>query len=101
MVRRGYFDHTAPDGVDFSDRILGAGYAGRGEGWTVGENLAWGSGELSTPAALMRAWMNSPGHRENVLKAPYREFGFGLSLGTPSGPGTGITVSVEFGARLS
>jgi len=100
MVQRGYFDHSSPEGGSFSDRILAARYAGAGDGWTVGENLAWGTGELSTPAGLMRAWMNSEGHRENVLKGAYREIGFGLSLGTPTGAGTGVTVSVEFGARV-
>ena len=55
----------------------------------------------ATPAALMRAWMSSPGHRRNVLKAAYRELGFGISVGTPSHPGTGVTVAVEFGARMA
>lgn len=99
MVQRGYFEHTSPEGVEFSDRILAAGYTG--DGWTVGENLAWGTAELSTPAALMRAWMSSEGHRRNLLTATYREIGFGLSVGTPTrGAGSGITVSAEFGARV-
>ncbi len=40
MVDDGYFDHTAPDGTTFVDRILGAGYAKRDSDWTLGENLA-------------------------------------------------------------
>ena len=51
MVSQGYFDHTSPDGDTFVDRILGAGYAKRNDGWTLGENLAWGTGDLSTPPA--------------------------------------------------
>lgn len=101
MVQRGYFEHTTPEGVDFSDRILAARYAGSGDGWSVGENIAWGTAELSTPAALMHAWMNSEGHRRNILTAAYRELGFGLRVGTPTGGATGITVSAEFGARVS
>jgi uncharacterized protein YkwD len=98
MVARTYFDHTTPDGVSFSDRILAAGYAGRNGEWTVGENLAWGTGALATPAAIMQAWLNSAGHRANILKPQYRELGLGVRLGSPTGP-DGVTVSAEFGAR--
>lgn len=100
MVQRGYFAHTTPEGVDFSDRILAARYAGHDDDWSVGENLAWGTAALSTPAALMRAWLGSEAHRHNILTPAYREVGFGLSLGAPTGTGTGITVSAEFGARV-
>ena len=51
MVSQGYFDHTSPDGDTFVDRILGAGYAKRNDGWTLGENLAWGTGDLSRQRA--------------------------------------------------
>ena len=77
MLRRDYFAHDTPEGGSFVDRIIAARYAGRNDGWTLGENLAWGTGDLSTPAALMNSWMNSPGHRENVLKADYRGSGPG------------------------
>ncbi len=52
LVRGGFFAHTAPDGDTFVDRVLGAGYVLRNEGWTLGENLAWGTGELSTPRGI-------------------------------------------------
>ena len=45
MVNQGYFDHTSPDGDTFVDRILDAGYAKRNDGWSLGENLAWGTGD--------------------------------------------------------
>jgi len=38
--------------------------------WTVGENLVWGNGPLSTPQGLGHGWMNSPPHRENLLVPP-------------------------------
>jgi uncharacterized protein YkwD len=101
MVARNYFDHATPDGGTFVDRILAAGYVKRNDGWSLGENLAWGTGELSTPAGLMRSWMASPGHRENILKASYRELGLGFQLGTPTGEASGLTVSAEFGARMT
>jgi uncharacterized protein YkwD len=99
MVDEGYFDHTAPDGTTFVDRILAAGYVKRNADWTLGENLAWGTGDLSTPAGVMQAWMNSPGHRANVLKRSYRELGIGIRVGTPNDAGVGATFSAEFGAK--
>ncbi len=100
MLRRDYFAHDTPEGGSFVDRIIAARYAGRNDGWTLGENLAWGTGDLSTPAALMNSWMNSPGHRENVVKGEYEDLGLGIRLGTPTGADYGVTVSVEFGARI-
>ena len=67
------------------DRIRGAGYAKRDRGWALGENLAWGTGGLATAARDPRAWMNSPGHRANILKRAYREVGIGIALGAPAG----------------
>jgi uncharacterized protein YkwD len=99
MVARHYFDHNTPDGGTFVDRIISAGYAGANDAWSLGENLAWGTESLATPAGMMQAWMNSPHHRENLLKPGYRELGIGISLGTPTGAPGGVTVSAEFGVR--
>jgi uncharacterized protein YkwD len=99
MLARGYFEHETPEGGTFDQRILAAGYARPGDGWSLGENLIWADGDLATPAALMNAWMNSEGHRENILKAGYRELGLAVRVGTPTGETTGVTVSAEFGAR--
>jgi uncharacterized protein YkwD len=99
MVARGYFEHDTPDGGTFDQRILSAGYARPGDGWSLGENLIWADGDLATPAALMTSWMNSEGHRENILKPAYRELGLAVRLGTPTGEAGGVTVSAEFGAR--
>jgi uncharacterized protein YkwD len=99
MVARHYFDHTAPDGGTFVQRILAAGFARRNQAWTIGENLAWGTQSLSSPAGLMDAWMHSKGHRENILKGAYREIGIGIQLGTPDDPDAGATISIEFGVK--
>lgn len=65
--------HTGPDGSEVPDRVEAAGYTG----WThLGENLA--SGQLSV-GEVMRGWMNSPGHRANILNADFLEVGFGRS----------------------
>src|SRR3954469_19861718 len=99
MVSGGYFDHTTPAGTTFDDRILHAGYAKRTDGWTLGENLAWGTGDLSTPAGVMSSWMASPGHKANILKRSYREAGIGIRLGVPSDGTVGATYTVDFGVK--
>jgi uncharacterized protein YkwD len=99
MVSEGYFDHTTPSGTTFVDRVLGAGYARRTDGWTLGENLAWGTGDLSTPSGVMDAWMNSAGHKANILKRAYREVGIGVRLGVPNDDGVGATFTADFGAK--
>ncbi len=99
MVGQGYFDHASPSGETFVERVLAAGYAKRTDGWSLGENLAWGTGEQSTPAGVMNAWMNSAGHRANILKRAYRELGVGVRLGVPSDAGVGATFTAEFGVK--
>ncbi|SNS44808.1 Uncharacterized conserved protein YkwD, contains CAP (CSP/antigen 5/PR1) domain [Actinomadura meyerae] len=71
MARRGFFDHTNPDGKSPGDRITAAGYR-----WsTYGENIAKGQ---PTAASVMQAWMNSSGHRANILNCSFREIGVGV-----------------------
>jgi uncharacterized protein YkwD len=99
MVHRGYFSHTARGGVTFVDRILDAGYARRFDGWQLGENLAWGTGQLATARGVMAAWMDSPDHRRTVLRRAYRDVGIGIRLGIPRDDGVGATFTVDFGVR--
>ncbi|MFE0089226.1 sigma-70 family RNA polymerase sigma factor [Streptomyces sp. NPDC058991] len=71
MAARGYFDHTSPDGTDPGDRITAAGYR-----WsTYGENIARGQ---QSPSSVMDSWMNSPGHRANILNCSFKELGVGI-----------------------
>ena len=100
MVNEGYFDHTSPDGGTFVDRIIGARYARSNDAWSLGENLAWGTGELSTASGIMDSWMNSSGHKANIVKKAYREVGIGIRLGVPSDEGVGATVTADFGVKL-
>jgi uncharacterized protein YkwD len=101
MISQGYFEHTSPAGVTFVDRIVATGYTRGARAWEVGENLAWGTGPLSTPQSLVTSWMNSPPHRENLLRSRFREIGIAAVVGTPksSGDTTGVTVSSEYGYR--
>ena len=98
MVRRRYFAHDSLSGANFVDRIQRTGYT-TGRRWRVGENLAWGAGAHAAPAAIVQSWMNSPGHRANVL-GPFREIGVGLARGAPvDGFPDGATYATSFGAR--
>lgn len=74
MARRNYFAHRNPEGASAGDRIAAAGY--RARMW--GENIA--AGEPS-PDGVMRLWMNSAGHRSNILDCGYRHLGTGVAEG--------------------
>jgi uncharacterized protein YkwD len=101
MVSRRYFDHDEPDGDGMVDRIKRAGYVRPGDAWSLGENIAWGTQELATPAEIHKAWMNSAGHRANILRRSFREIGIGIVLGNPSvNPAdAGATYTADFGVR--
>jgi uncharacterized protein YkwD len=100
MVARGYFSHDTPGGGGFVDRIVSAGYVGPRSSPSLGEDLAWGSGALGTARAIVRGWMNSPGHRANILNGRFREAGIGVAFGAPGGGlgGGGATYALEFGS---
>jgi uncharacterized protein YkwD len=100
MVAGRFFAHESPAGADMSDRILRTGYA-RGQGWSLGENIAWGTGRLATAAQIQRAWMESPGHRANILRRQFREIGIGIAIGAPVDPAglDGATYTADFGVR--
>ena len=100
MVRRDYFAHDTLGGTSFVDRIRRTGYLRDAQRWTVGENLAWGTHASSAPRAITTMWMNSPGHRANILSPSFREVGIGLALGAPgAGGGPAATYATEFGAK--
>jgi uncharacterized protein YkwD len=79
MVRRRYFAHDTPDGVDPQARILATGYPANNA--YTGENLAWGERSESSPVEIVDAWMHSRGHRENILRPDFTEVGVGVVLG--------------------
>ena len=101
MARRNYFSHDTLGGGTFVDRIRREGYLNGAQSWLVGENLAWGSHRYSRPSVIMRMWMNSPGHRANILNASFREIGLGIAYDAPvaNGGKPAGTYATEFGAR--
>lgn len=65
------FSHTRPDGTQFYTAIKEQGFSYKG----CGENIAWGQ---KTPDEVMNAWMNSSGHRSNILNSKYTKIGVGV-----------------------
>jgi uncharacterized protein YkwD len=102
MVAQRFFDHVSPSGSTLVQRVRQTGYLRNASGWSLGENLAWGSGDLATPRAIVAAWMASPGHRANILRPRFRDAGIGLAAGAPlalgGGASAGTYVNV-FGRR--
>ena len=72
MAVENYFSHTGLDGRSAGDRILDAGY----DWQTYGENIAYG---YADPEAVMAGWMNSDGHRANILNGSFCELGVGVA----------------------
>ena len=89
MVRTDQFTH----GANFAERISAVGYHWR----AAGENIATGFG---TPRAVVRAWMASAGHCENILNPTYQDVGTGISPHSVGGFGAGGgTWTQDFGLR--
>ncbi|MEU3854806.1 CAP domain-containing protein [Streptomyces sp. NPDC029554] len=78
MVARAFYAHTAPDGSRPRDRAAAAGSTRR----TIGENIACGQ---RSPADVVEGWMNSPGHRANILGPDFTHIGIGLAGGGRAG----------------
>lgn len=74
MAAKNYFDHTSKDGRSPWDRIEATGYKFR----SAGENIAAGQ---QTPAAVVQAWLKSPGHCENIMSGSFTEIGVGYVTG--------------------
>jgi uncharacterized protein YkwD len=98
MVGDGYFSHDSADGRSFVDRIRNAGYIAPRAFPSLGEDLAWGSGTLGTPREIVESWMESPGHRANILDRKFREAGMGVAFGDPGAGMDGVTYALDFGS---
>ncbi|WAU81686.1 CAP domain-containing protein [Streptomyces sp. Qhu-G9] len=78
MVARAFYSHTSPDGSEPWHRASAAGSTRR----TIGENIACGQ---RSPAEVVRGWMDSPGHRANILKPAFTHIGVGFAGGGSAG----------------
>lgn len=94
MFDKQYFAHVSPDGVQPSEVVKSSGYAFI----ITGENLAWGN--FLSDKDLVTAWMNSPGHRANILHESFQEIGIAVGKGLYEGKEVWMAVQ-EFGVPAS
>jgi uncharacterized protein YkwD len=99
MVANRFFAHVSPSAGAVTDRARRAGYIRNG-GYALGEDIAWGEGELATPRSIVTAWMNSPGHRAVILDRDFRDVGVGVVTGVPVATElSGATFVLDVGSR--
>lgn len=94
MISRQYFEHESPDGKGPGDLADAAGY----EYLAVAENLALGDYENS--AEIVEGWMDSPGHRENIVSTTFSDIGVAVGRGMFEGDWVWFAVQ-EFGRPAS
>ena len=81
MAERGYFEHVSPEGRDVAERALRAGIRYR----RIGENIAFNLGARRPARTAMEGWMESKGHRDNILEGRYTRTGVGVALSAGGG----------------
>jgi uncharacterized protein YkwD len=91
MATADYFSHYTPSGRSPFERMRAAGYSYR----AAGENIAAGR-SLSDPAAVVQAWLKSPGHCRVIMNGKYKELGIGRVEGSGK---WGVYWTQNFGAR--
>ncbi len=94
MFKKQYFAHESPDGKGPADVAQAAGY----QYVVIGENLALGN--FKNDIELVQGWMDSPGHRANIMNGQYREIGVAVGQGMFEGKLTWLAVQ-EFGTPAS
>lgn len=94
MFAKQYFAHVAPDGGSVQTVASSVGY----EYLAIGENLALGN--FLGDEGVVTAWMNSPGHRTNILSTHYTQIGVAVRKGVFEGEDTWIAVQI-FGRPAS
>lgn len=100
MFLKNYFGHIGPTGSTPQIRLTLYGYIKPNTAWSIGENIAAGTGSYATPEATVTMWMNSSGHRANILNPTFQDSGIGVVAAAPPmvGLGRGATYTQDFGA---
>lgn len=96
MIRKRCFSHQCSGERDLVGRMEDSGYLPCSCSWSVGENIAWGSGSTASPREIVAAWMNSAGHRANILNRQFDEIGLGIHQGSPAGGSDSATFTTDF-----
>ena len=101
IVAKQFFAHIDPfTHGTVATRGKASGYTSGRPIWALGENLAWATGYRGSPKEILSLWLNSPGHRANLLDPQWRDIGIGITNGTPVGS-MGSTYAAEFGMRTA
>ena len=87
MIQQDVFTHGA-----FAERLASSGARGP----AFGENLAWGTGRLAGARNIVRMWMESPGHRENLLRPGWTRVGIGARVGNFLGYAGATVITADF-----
>jgi uncharacterized protein YkwD len=101
MQNRKCFSHQCPGEGSLTTRLRNAGWLTGGlSAWGYGENIAWASGNSGTPRSIVNGWMNSSGHRANILNRSFDEVGVGYAKGTiGSKKANGAVMTTDFGYK--
>lgn len=100
MIEADYFAHAAPDGESLGERLKRFGYTPEDYGfWKVGGNIASHSGPEPAPEAMFEGWMDSPGHRANILDEDFEQIGIGTHAGRYEGYEESVMYTADFGVR--
>lgn len=99
MIRKRCFSHQCSGERDLVGRMEDSGYLPCSCSWSVGENIAWGTGSTASPRKIVDAWMNSPPHRMNILSKSFDEVGLAIDNGSPAGGGKTATFTADFGFK--
>lgn len=100
MLEKDYMEHNSFNGESVKHRLERFGYTFDGYSFYLyGENIACGCGSRGSPDSIFKGWMNSKGHKSNILKEKYRQVGVGVRTGTYKTCNSAATYTVDFGVR--
>lgn len=104
MGAQKYFSHDSASGEAWSSRIIRFGYTREGcKVWKAGENIYYGAGLYSSPAAVVDTWMHSSAHRQVILTQSFRDIGVGAvktDHGYQTCQGTVWFFTLDLGRRI-
>jgi uncharacterized protein YkwD len=101
MRRHDCFEHQCSGEASIDGRLHRVHYLHSGlRYWRYGENIGYGIRHWASPKAMVKAWMHSPPHRENILDPDFRDLGIGVKWGTPGHDhARGGIYTTDFGIR--
>jgi uncharacterized protein YkwD len=102
MVHADYFADVRPSGQTPLSLVAVTRYPVHAADFSVGQNIAWGTGSDTTPAHIVQEWMASPPHRKIMLATEFRDAGVAVTPAVPTvlrAGADGATYAIEFGVR--